>query len=146
LAITIGVGIKTVFTSLTFVNFTRLAINCSIIDLGRLTVFEIDIDWLTLILNSTARRSVLGQGKWILTGKALGLGTDSAFSVESSTSLALHSLAVFTGSVGNHGVLWWALVASLVSVTVSKLRVIIGITGTVHSVSIGTISACGCSG
>jgi hypothetical protein len=82
----------------------------------------------------------------MLTGEALGLGTDSAFSVESSTSLALHSLAVFTGSVGNHGVLWWALVASLVSVTVSKLRVIIGITGTVHSVSIGTISACGCSG
>jgi hypothetical protein len=65
-------------------------------DLGRLTVVQIVVLKTTSIDFGTGG-TILREGELLAAGHALGLGTESTFSMDVSTLLALHSVLVLSG-------------------------------------------------
>lgn len=122
-AVTVSVSIVSWVTSVTLVNI----ITALSVDLGNLTVGHIHSGTTDLGTGST----VLAEGKWSFTSEALGLGTDSALSVNGGTFLANHSTFELASGVSDQRVLGRALGATLVGVTRIRttVHIVNGITG-----------------
>jgi len=90
-----------VLADFTLIDFCCCLSLSLIVDLGRLTVGQIDINRLTLVLNLGAGSSILGKGKWRLTGEALVSGTDCTLSGDTGAFKALHSLGESSSCGGN---------------------------------------------